>query len=629
MGLYLSQNWLAPGEKLYDLDGDSNVLYSVYEPFGSKDVDVVDVDDIEVCSKCRGRFRSGNPCPICNIATFGADADEDAKSSEYSYCVKEVNSPLEARIVIVDTICNEPEFGELKKKILDCMDQLDETPVLLISIHADGTVKVHGRDKTVSILVDQFRVSYALKHLDAKYFTKLLDGTSVLHSYRDHFTMQLIGLKPTSYVKNKKKRAKRATGFALFLASVLCESKKLNYQVMSFLSGPCTIGPGKVISRDVRNTIRNFNELESRKSKYFEDAFRFYQFLASAESTVRYTFVFASLNQVGIYEMSPMIRKSSILRQFDSFSDSIIDDTLEKCIIIKESNSIHNVKLRVHTSEGIEYKTSTAVPMSWNYLVNKNNVSLPIKFKITNHRLTNYMVQVVLEFNRDNKRICNVSNALITGERTADTDSGILLAGLAKEIAWNNMNERCYSRNTTGKYNTVLRKIAKGKKRKEDRQFLFLLYNLLRFGIMDVRNISPDQRITISHEVAYSCIEKVLLMIKPRVLRVSASVPEVEEIELSADLYDDDNAMLGIDAGNMFIIRESDRVDSLALRMKIDNWHKHREVDDLALIPLIRTKPGTGQDRYFKNKLIPISNNNAKKIHSEDITFEQFLDQLS
>lgn len=624
MELHLSQNWLTPGDKLYDLDGDSDVLYSVYEPFGSHNDDkIVNISDIEVCPKCKGTFLVGQPCPLCNIATYAVD---DSMSDGFTFCVKEVRQTLEARIVIVDTICEESEFGELKKKILDCMDQLDETPILLISLHADGNVKVHGRDKTVTMLVDHLRISYALKHLDVKYFAKLLNGVSVMHSYRDHFTMQLLSLKASSYNRNKKKRAKRATGFALFLASLLADSKKIHYQIISFLSGPCTIGPGKVISRDIRNTIRHFNELENRKNKYFEDAVKFYRYIADSDKNVKYMFLFASLNQVGIYEMSPIIRKSSIVRQFDSFTDSIIDETLEKYIILKERNSISNIRIKVNTSEGIEWKPNKAIPMSWNYLINKNNISVPIKLRITSRRETKYMVQVILEYNREDKRYCKVNNSVIVSERPTSgnlTSENVLLAGMVKEIAWNNMNESYFSTNIIARYKKVLKKVARN--RKEDKDFLFLLYNTLKFGILDTRNISPDQRITISHEVAYSSMEKILLMIKPRVLKTTSSSSDVEEVHMTSDLYNDPNIMLGIDAGNMFMIRESESADSLALRMKIDNWHKHRELNDLAIIPLIKTKPGTGQDRYFKNKLIPLSNSDARAIHTEELSFEQFL----
>ncbi|UCS19563.1 uncharacterized protein HLK63_D04103 [Nakaseomyces glabratus] len=623
MQLQCAQAAVTESSHLRDIDNNENVLYSIFEPFLPEQDDNMVDGDSSVCSVCGCHIYEKEVCHICDSVRL-------CDMNGYTLRTGDARVPLEGRVIVIDTICEEIEFLALKTKLIDFLSQIDPVPSLLISLHADGTIKIHGSEKIASIYVEHLRVKYAFKRHDKKYFMKLIDGIEIMNSYNEHVIAHIKALRNSVYTHNRKKRAKRATGCALFLANLLCKSDKLHYEVLSFLSGPCTLGNGKVISREVKNTIRQFTDLDQQKAKYFDDARSFYKYLAADSKSVAYGFYINCLDQIGIYEMSPLIKQSGIIYQFDSFQDTDLHDAFDKYKFFKKNNTIYDVKINVVTSPGIQWQKNHDIPLNWSMIFNKTSISIPIRLKIQDFTKEFYNIQATLEYTLGPNRYKYVKNAVIHGKDNIAKNimfHNVLLASITKEIAWETLNEKYYSSQTCTKYREViLKRIAPRFKHNMD--VLHYIYNLLRSNLLTTRNMSPDERVIAAHEIAYSTMEKIVLMIKPKILLAREADIEPQEVEITAELYADRHSMLGVDAGNLFLLRKSDDIDNNELRETIERWFRKRDTYSVTIIPLIEVVPGSGQDRFFKYKLIPMVSQQASAVHSEDTSFEEFVRQL-
>ncbi|KRW99808.1 Zinc finger, Sec23/Sec24-type [Pseudocohnilembus persalinus] len=131
------------------------------------------------------------------------------------------------------------------------------------------------------------------------------------------FTLDTIidNLQPDPWVVENGKRQQRATGTALNVAITLMES--CPYQgsrILSFLGGPCTVGPGLVVEEDLAFTIRGYLDIqkENQYCKYINKAKKYYNSLtqrAVKVMTVVDTYAF-SVDQIGLMEMKFLSEKT-------------------------------------------------------------------------------------------------------------------------------------------------------------------------------------------------------------------------------------------------------------------------------------------------------------------------------
>ena len=127
------------------------------------------------------------------------------------------------------------------------------------------------------------------------------------------FTLQtaLDELKPDPFPKEPGTRPFRATGVAVAVAQGLiaeCHSAQ-GARVMVFTSGPCTMGPGSIVGRDMSETMRTHQDFNKGSAKHYKAASKFYNQLGIRLATHAHTLdVFAcSLDQVGLAEMKTAV----------------------------------------------------------------------------------------------------------------------------------------------------------------------------------------------------------------------------------------------------------------------------------------------------------------------------------
>ena len=98
-------------------------------------------------------------------------------------------------------------------------------------------------------------------------------------------------------------RPLRATGAALSVAVSLLEACGVGSgRLMLFLGGPCSYGPGTVVSQELKMIIRSHHDIAQDNVPYLAKATKFYQGLADriSKKGVAVDFFTASLDQMGI-----------------------------------------------------------------------------------------------------------------------------------------------------------------------------------------------------------------------------------------------------------------------------------------------------------------------------------------
>ncbi|KAE9452885.1 hypothetical protein C3L33_15212, partial [Rhododendron williamsianum] len=130
-------------------------------------------------------------------------------------------------------------------------------------------------------------------------------------------------------------RALRCTGVALSIAGGLLGacSAGTAARIIALVGGPCTEGPGTIISKDLSDPVRSHKDLDKDAAPYFKKAVQFYEELAKQlVSRGHVVDLFASaLDQVGVAEMKVVIeRTGGLVVLAESFGHSVFKDSFKR-----------------------------------------------------------------------------------------------------------------------------------------------------------------------------------------------------------------------------------------------------------------------------------------------------------
>lgn len=137
------------------------------------------------------------------------------------------------------------------------------------------------------------------------------------------------------------KRPERATGVATSVALSLLESQFPHQaaRVMLFCGGPCTVGPGMVVGKELRESIRSHHELDSDSAKYYKKACAFYEALAKRAAANGHIvdLLVGCLDQVGLAEMKSLANSSGgNIVMCESFSTNMFKQSCQR-IFLKDA----------------------------------------------------------------------------------------------------------------------------------------------------------------------------------------------------------------------------------------------------------------------------------------------------
>jgi len=142
-------------------------------------------------------------------------------------------------------------------------------------------------------------------------------------------------LQPDPQNIKSDERHGRCTGVALSVAIGLMENSFPNSagRIMLFVGGPCTKGPGLVVSNSLKEFIRAHHDISSGNAKHLSKAKKYYTELAArtAKNGHAVDIFGCSLDQVGLLEMSPLVRATGgVVVLADGFNTEMFLDSFTK-----------------------------------------------------------------------------------------------------------------------------------------------------------------------------------------------------------------------------------------------------------------------------------------------------------
>ncbi|KAK9496717.1 hypothetical protein O3M35_013012 [Rhynocoris fuscipes] len=158
------------------------------------------------------------------------------------------------------------------------------------------------------------------------------------------------------------KRPMRCTGAALAMAITLieCTYPNTGARIMLFVGGPCTQGPGLVVSDDLREPIRSHHDIQKDYARYVKKATKYYESLVlrAAGNGLAIDIYSCSLDQTGLYEMKSCCNSTGgYMVISDSFNSSLFKQTYQKVLCKDQKNDIKmafNGILEIKTSRELK-----------------------------------------------------------------------------------------------------------------------------------------------------------------------------------------------------------------------------------------------------------------------------------
>ncbi|XP_047175462.1 protein transport protein SEC23-like isoform X1 [Vigna umbellata] len=131
------------------------------------------------------------------------------------------------------------------------------------------------------------------------------------------------------------KRPARCTGVALSVATGLLGACNpgTGARIIALVGGPCTEGPGSIVSKDLSDPLRSHKDLDKDAAPYFKKAVKFYEGLAKQLVIQGHVLdLFASaLDQVGVAEIKVAVEKTGgLVVLSESFGHSVFKDSFKR-----------------------------------------------------------------------------------------------------------------------------------------------------------------------------------------------------------------------------------------------------------------------------------------------------------
>ncbi|KAK9072488.1 hypothetical protein SSX86_008922 [Deinandra increscens subsp. villosa] len=188
----------------------------------------------------------------------------------------------------------------------------------------------------------------------SRFFLPASEGAYAIHSLLEELGTDQWPVAPGN-------RSLRCTGVALSVAAGLLGAcmPGTGARVVALVGGPCTEGPGSIVSKDLSDPVRSHKDLDKDAAPYFRKAVQFYEELSNQMVNQGHVLdLFASaLDQVGVAEMKVVIEKTGgLVVLAESFGHSVFKDSFKR-VFEKGEESLglsHNGMLEINCSKDIK-----------------------------------------------------------------------------------------------------------------------------------------------------------------------------------------------------------------------------------------------------------------------------------
>ena len=594
------------------------------------------------CSKCQSIISPLFPynvrskiweCPFCNskmsfpknYADFISETNLPAEllientTVEYKLNRKESNYPI--FYFLIDTAIEEDELNELKETIQLTINSLpSECQVGIITFgKMCNVIEVGSTDIPISYALNgeknyQPDEIQELLGLFIRSNTNVKEGTFTNEKNRPKFIMPigevsfsvnsfLDDLQIDSWAKKSDNRSSNCVGLAINTAISIIEAIGKNdpSRILVFMGGPGTIGEGKIVSCELKETIRNFVDFEKGNSNinYYKSACEFYDKLSLRASRCGIIIDIFSccLNQVGLYEMKNLISKTGGYMIFtDSFSTVIFKDSLKKIFDLDDNGDLKmlfKAKLDFYCTSNV--KVSGALghlnsieknsPMVSEVVIGEGKTTSWLLGGIDNNSTYTFILDCNNEANTSKNYRKNVIIQLLTTYIAGDRTTRLRVSTIVKKILLdlnndNLMNEignsfdqeaaavlitrMCIDKNNKGEDSkdilkwidkTLIRLMSKFAKYVKDvpnsfkltktfEYFPQFMFYLRRSSFIQSFNESPDESTYYKSQLMFENVQNCTIMIQPLLFEYTPENPSPNPVFLDLNSMKNDVVLL-------------------------------------------------------------------------------------
>lgn len=297
-------------------------------------------------------------CPICKtrniLPQHYANLTQDNLPLELTNTTIEYITSVPVQVppiffFVVDTTAEEENLQALKESIITSLSLLPANALVGL-ITYDNVIQLHDLSSST---IDKCNVFRGDREYQLAQVVEMLTGEKMnaaqavninapakvtpfslnrfflpLEQVEFKLTQLLENLKPDQWDIKSGFRPLRATGSALNIASLVLEGcyKHVAARVILFSSGPGTVGPGLVVSPELKDPLRSHHDIDSDSAKHYKKACKFYNHLAQRVADNGHTMdIFAGCyDQVGMSEMKKLTDSTGgVLLLTDAFSTAI------------------------------------------------------------------------------------------------------------------------------------------------------------------------------------------------------------------------------------------------------------------------------------------------------------------
>ena len=268
---------------------------------------------------------------------LGTQPLPELQSTTFEYRDTQTNSRyVPTYLFVIDTTCTFEELESLKLSITNVVSMLPpSTRVGLITF--GNCVTVHNLKSELDCLLS---VAFPNKETNELDVQNSLPITNQLNQFivpigecELVFNSFLQAISIDDFDLERNERPKRATGAALQIAQIMLKITNLSGHIITFIAGPCTEGPGKIIGTSLTETLRCHHDIINDKTPYMRAAKHFYDDIANKlvmnESAC--SILACSMDQTGLMEMRKLYEGTGgIAYYFEDYTHEALKETLTR-----------------------------------------------------------------------------------------------------------------------------------------------------------------------------------------------------------------------------------------------------------------------------------------------------------
>ncbi|XP_049849293.1 protein transport protein SEC23-like [Schistocerca gregaria] len=238
---------------------------------------------------------------------------------------------------VIDICCDQEELRALKNSILEVLKVIP--PTSFVGVITFGSIvqvydlgfpycfKSHifrGDEDVDSKKLQQALKTHSKTSTQSRFFLPVSQCEA-------NFRAIIEQIHPDPCPVKNDKRPLRCTGVAVAVSVSLleCFFQEVGGRIMMFMSGPCTVGPGIMVSDSLSEPMRSHHELNNETTKFVRSASKFYQEQAARASKAGHAvdLYSCSFDQTGLLEMQALPKDTGGVVVL---SDSFAFDTFQK-----------------------------------------------------------------------------------------------------------------------------------------------------------------------------------------------------------------------------------------------------------------------------------------------------------